>query len=223
MDDSPAIAAEIVVVVRKVRADRGEGLAGGAGVHVTRRIRVAPRSGSSRLPLARCDTCRRPNHGGRRGSATAPIDVCRSVDSPLVACRSARRRSRSQNLLHASRSLPFAAASNTRNLTLSRSLALQTNVRSRVPFPSRRIPEKERRGGRVDLNAARGQQIPTAVSGRLMRSGRRASRAGGSVREGATSCHESGQRVAVEEPVGLPAEGREKVLAAASSFGRSEV
>jgi hypothetical protein len=33
MDDVPAIAAEIVVVVRKVRADGGEGLARGADVH----------------------------------------------------------------------------------------------------------------------------------------------------------------------------------------------
>jgi hypothetical protein len=33
MDDVPAIAAEVIVVVREVRADRGEGLAGGADAH----------------------------------------------------------------------------------------------------------------------------------------------------------------------------------------------
>jgi hypothetical protein len=33
MDDALAIAAEVVVEVGKVRADRGEGLAGGASVH----------------------------------------------------------------------------------------------------------------------------------------------------------------------------------------------
>jgi len=33
MDDPPAVATEIVVVARKVRAGRGEGLAGGAGAH----------------------------------------------------------------------------------------------------------------------------------------------------------------------------------------------
>jgi hypothetical protein len=32
MNDVPAIPAEVVVVVGKVRADQGEGLAGGAGV-----------------------------------------------------------------------------------------------------------------------------------------------------------------------------------------------
>ena len=53
-----------------------------------------------------------------------------------------------------------------------------------LPCPSRSVPEKERRGGRVDLNAARREQVLTAVSGRLMRLGRRASKAGGSVREG---------------------------------------
>lgn len=39
MDDAPAIAAEVVVVVEKVRADRGKGLAGGAGVHGSSRGR----------------------------------------------------------------------------------------------------------------------------------------------------------------------------------------
>jgi hypothetical protein len=33
VDDSPAVAAEVVVVVGEVGADRGEGLAGGASVH----------------------------------------------------------------------------------------------------------------------------------------------------------------------------------------------
>jgi hypothetical protein len=33
MDDAPAVAAEVVVVVRKVRAVRGEGVAGGADAH----------------------------------------------------------------------------------------------------------------------------------------------------------------------------------------------
>jgi hypothetical protein len=33
MDDAPAVAAEVVIVARKGRADRGEGLARGADVH----------------------------------------------------------------------------------------------------------------------------------------------------------------------------------------------
>jgi hypothetical protein len=62
--------------------------------------------------------------------------------------------------------------------------ALHPYARGGVPFLSRSIPEKERRGGRVDLNAAPREQIPPPDSGRLMRSGRRATRAGGSVGEG---------------------------------------
>jgi hypothetical protein len=61
--------------------------------------------------------------------------------------------------------------------------AIQPYARGGVPFLSRSVPEKERRGGRVHLNAARREQILTADSGRLVRSGRRASRAGGSVME----------------------------------------
>jgi hypothetical protein len=75
---------------------------------------VTSHSGSSRLPLARCDKSRRPSHAGRRSSATAPTHGCCSVGSPLVACRSVRRKNRSRKLLHSSHSLPFAAALNTR-------------------------------------------------------------------------------------------------------------
>ena len=53
-----------------------------------------------------------------------------------------------------------------------------------APFPSRGVPEKERRGGRADLTAARRCGYPPRATGRLTRSGRRALRAGGSVREG---------------------------------------
>ena len=33
MEDAPAVAAEVVIVTRKIRANRREGFAGGAGVH----------------------------------------------------------------------------------------------------------------------------------------------------------------------------------------------
>ena len=85
---------------------RGEGLADGAGAHVTPQVLVAPRSGSSRpLSSARCNTCYRPDHEDPRGSAIAPIRWCRSAGSPLEACRSPRRKSCPRNLLHAFESL----------------------------------------------------------------------------------------------------------------------
>jgi len=40
MDDAPAVAAEVVVVVGEIRADRDEGPAGGAGVHESSRAGV---------------------------------------------------------------------------------------------------------------------------------------------------------------------------------------
>lgn len=40
MDDVPTVAAEVVIVVRKVRADGGEGLAGGASVHERLFLRI---------------------------------------------------------------------------------------------------------------------------------------------------------------------------------------
>src|ERR1035438_962690 len=41
-------------------------------------------------------------------------------------------------------------------------VTLQPHARRGVPFPSRSVQEKERRGGRADLNAAPREQIPTA-------------------------------------------------------------
>src|ERR1035438_2203768 len=65
----------------------------------------------------------------------------------------------------------------TRACGLSLSGLFTPTLTDGVPFLWRSVPEKERRGGRVDFNVAPREQIPTAVSGRLMRSGRQIGRA----------------------------------------------
>jgi hypothetical protein len=79
MDDSPAVTAEVVVVARKVRADRGEGLAGGAGVHesvidAVGRGAIAPRQHSSRKSLAGFAM------GAEGICETSPVDILDMID-----------------------------------------------------------------------------------------------------------------------------------------------